>query len=110
MARSGLRQSPETGRRLGCEGLWGLVDAGEDAFQGLLHAFFSLKGNLGMETGSVSRERPCCSQPSLLLRRCGRAAGRNRLQPPVCHLQGMTAGVSAEGVAEKWEENPQGGG
>lgn len=46
-------------QRLGCEGLWGLVDAGrvlavgEDAFQGLLHAVFSLKGNLGMETGSV---------------------------------------------------------
>lgn len=59
MARSGLWQSPETRLCLGCEGLWGLVDAGrvlavgEDAFQGLLRAVFSLKGNLGMETGSV---------------------------------------------------------
>lgn len=95
MARSGLWQSPETGRCLGCEGLWGLVDAGrvlavvgEDAFQGLLHAVFSLKGNLGMETGSVSGERPCWSQPSFLIAEKVWESCRERLtQPPVCHLQ-----------------------
>lgn len=59
VARSGLWQSPEAKRCLECEGLWGLVDTGrvlavgEDAFQGLLYAVFSLKGNLGTETGSV---------------------------------------------------------